>query len=291
MKQLHMGTVVSIEDVELPIDERPSISSISSHNKGLHLDEREPGQHRACDNAFEANQLIPETDREEVLNESSLADAKLLSGSSSGRDSLHFKGRQSLDVEPSNHDELEDSLIQEAIEIISATTPNEFYGSLCDEPDSADLGLGLYKNTPLSSKYKYSSPTRLTKRLSDYISPERQARLKSRKEPQSSHQLKHLSLQQATRVSTRLNDSARACDTRKRFVSGGSTPGSTQMIRQYNEAQPTTTTTGDQQAPSPSPGLSDWKESIGKHAESLVATPNAGRSSNPFQPVASQAIQ
>ena len=107
MKQLHIGTVKSIEDDELPINERPSISSISSHHKSLHLDERELGQRRACDNVLKANQFIPETDRKEVLNESSLADVEIISGSSSERVYPCFKGRQSLDVEPSNHDELE----------------------------------------------------------------------------------------------------------------------------------------------------------------------------------------
>ena len=72
--------------------------------------------------------MIHEHDQEEVLNESSLADAEVEVGSSSGSGDKK-KGRpprlnmNSLYVEHSNTDELEDSLIQEAIEIISATTP------------------------------------------------------------------------------------------------------------------------------------------------------------------------
>ena len=62
LKLFQMGTVKSIEDMQLPIDERSSLSSITTHR------ELTGGK-------------IQETVREEVLNESSLADVEVEEGS------------------------------------------------------------------------------------------------------------------------------------------------------------------------------------------------------------------
>ena len=67
-------------------------------------------------------------------NESSLADVEIESESSYDK-SPGFKNRHSVDAVQSNLEELSDSLIQDAIDIISATTPIEI-NSGCGSPVS-----------------------------------------------------------------------------------------------------------------------------------------------------------
>lgn len=89
----------SFGNLEIPIEEQ-TVSSITNPIAG-----------------------IEETDRESALhNDSSLVSAEIESESSYAK-SPGFKTRNSLEVEKSNLDELEDSLIQDAIDIISATSP------------------------------------------------------------------------------------------------------------------------------------------------------------------------
>ena len=71
----------------------------------------------------------------------------------------------SLHVEHSNNDELEDSLIQEAIEIISATTPYD----LASRGDQSPYP--NFKNPALLSFQNSVSPMKIVKRLSAYLSP------------------------------------------------------------------------------------------------------------------------